>query len=100
MTIDELMAVFNDENTDEFLKFERVPSERRKSNRPDLHAFIVLDSLVPSTTDIVCAAEHDEIYLGVDINALAEVVDEQTAIDLVRCGVRLDEYDEGLCMFV
>jgi hypothetical protein len=83
---------------DEYIKFERV--ENKLSSRPDLHAFILLDQLCPHDSDMVSAAEHDEIYLDIDMDKLAEVVTEDQVCDLVRCGVRYDGELDCLCMFV
>lgn len=80
---------------DEFLAFERV--ETKRSQRPDLHAFLLLDELFPGNTDMVCSAQHDEIWLEVDNQQLATLSDDQL-IELIRCGVRHDGY--GACMFV
>jgi hypothetical protein len=33
--------------------------------RPDLHAFLLLDRLVPGDHDMITAATHDEFFLGV-----------------------------------
>jgi hypothetical protein len=49
---------------------------------------------------MVSAAEHDEIWLNIDLANLAEKATEQQIIDLIRCGIRLDTRREGLCMFV
>lgn len=85
-----------DKFADEFLKFERV--ENKLSNRPDLHAFLLLDSLLPGSTDMVSAAEHDEIFLDVELDQLAATaITEEQVRDLVRCGVRISE--DSLCMF-
>lgn len=81
---------------DDFSRFEDIPQPR--SRRPDLHAFLLLDELLPGTRDMVCAAEHDEIFLDVDLKALALVVTDEQIHELVRCGVRFES--EGLCMFV
>ena len=85
-----------DEFEDEFLKFERV--KEKFSHRPDLHAFILLDKLLPGKSDIVAGANHDEIYLGPSPEELLKVASKDQLRDLVRCGVR--EGDSGLCMFV
>ena len=77
---------------DDYLKFDRV--ENKKSQRPDLHAFLLLDELFPGTSDIIGAACHDEIYLDVDPEGLSE----ENILELVRCGVRYS--DDSLCMFV
>lgn len=84
-----------DEYEDEFLKFDRV--QNKLSNRPDLHAFLLLDQLFPGTRDMVSGAEHDEIYLDVDEDELREKATPDQLRDLHRCGVRCDEY--GICMF-
>lgn len=94
MSID-LEATF-DKFEDEYIQFERI--ENKLHARPDIHAFILLDKLVPGDRDMVCAAEHDEIYLDVDTDALALVATEDDILQLVRCGVRLD--DDSLAMFV
>lgn len=81
---------------DEFLKFEKVTNKR--SQRPDLHAFLMLDELFPSTSDLVSSASHDEIWLDVDDDQVETLTDEQI-LELSWCGVRHDS-DGGLCMFV
>jgi hypothetical protein len=96
MTTDELSELF-DKHSDEFLKFDRISSLRNK--RPDLHAFLLLDELVPGESDMVSASGHDEIYLEVDMGAIAAVATEDQIVELIRCGVRLSEYD-CFCMFV
>jgi hypothetical protein len=94
--MDDLKAVF-EKFDDEYLKFERI--ENPRSKRPDLHAFLLLDELVPGTTDMVSAAEHDEFFLEVDPEELAKVATEDHIRDLHRCGVRYDESVNSLCMF-
>jgi len=95
------------EGTDEYMKFERV--EPKPSYIPDLCAFLMLESLdlIPKIEhgpnagrhwSIVANAEHDEIFLQVDMDKLAETATEEFIIDLYRCGVMYDQ--EGLKMFV
>lgn len=79
---------------DEFLEFERI--ENNRSKRPDLHAFLLLDELFPGDCDIVCHAEHDQIWLEIDDDQAATMTDAQL-IELARCGVM---YSDGLSMFV
>lgn len=74
--------------------------KNKKSNRTDLHAFMLLDSLVPGTRDMVTGAEHDEIFLNVDLDNLAEKITEDQVLDLVRCGVMYNDEFECLSMFV
>lgn len=91
----ELRDLFEDHNS-EYLKFERVTNPRSK--RPDLHAFLLLDYLCPGDSDMISCAWHDNIGLGIDLSDLASIISEEQVIELIRCGVRIDE--EGhLCMF-
>ena len=78
----------------EFLEFGKV--QNRRSQRPDLHAFMLLDELFPGNGDMICNAEHDEIWLGIEEEQIESLTDDQI-IELSRCGVRYD--DGGLCMF-
>lgn len=81
---------------EEFLKFNRV--ESKLSSRPDLHAFILLNQLLPGDRDMVAGATHDEIYLDVSEKRLIEVATRDQLRDLHRCGVR--HTSDGICMFV
>ena len=97
MTVDELIEAF-EELDDDYGNFSLI--ENKLSNRPDLHAFILLDKLVPGTMDMVSAAEHDEIWLDVSLELLAKVITKEQVIELSRCGVYVDEYGEGLHRYV
>jgi len=81
---------------DEYLEFERVT--KKLHARPDLCAFLILDSLVPGATDMIRGAGHDEISLAVRTEALAKVATYEDIRDLVRCGVMID--NGVLTMFV
>lgn len=72
----------------EYLRFERV--EPRLASRPDLHAFILLNRLVPSNDYLIEAAEHDMIWLDVDLAKLETMATDDNIKDLVRCGVMYD----------
>ena len=82
---------------EEFLKFEKVANKR--SQRPDLHAFFMLDELFPCSVDLIASASHDEIWLAVDDDEVKTLTDEQI-LELSWCGVRHDREIGGLCMFV
>lgn len=99
MTLEELEALFEKHN-EEYIEFERIPAERRLSNRPDLNAFLLLDRLFPDTDDIISAAEHDEYSVSIAPSALCEKVSEECLIDLIRCGLRYDSSTDSLCFFV
>lgn len=96
MNIEDLDEFFED-HEDEFLKFDRI--ENKRHARPDVHAFLLLDSLLPGDEDIVCGASHDEIYLNVDVEKLLEIITEDQLIELHRCGVLYDEDYDGLMMY-
>lgn len=97
MKLQEIIEKFGDDETDEFLKFDRVTN--KLSNRPDLHAFLLLDRLVPRDRDMVSGAAHDEIYLDVEPAELEGITEEQV-VELIRCGVRYDSHTDSLAMFV
>lgn len=92
------MSDIFEEFESEFLKFERI--EVKLNSRPDLHAFILLNRIIPGTTDMVSAADHDQIYLAVDPDALAAVATKDELRDLCRCGVIHDSSVDSLAMHV
>jgi hypothetical protein len=81
----------------EYLKFDRI--EHKMSTRPDLHAFMLLDVLVPGTEDMVSYATHDEITLSVEPKELEKIATENQLRDLHRCGVRHSTGFDTLEMF-
>jgi hypothetical protein len=87
----------------ELLQFDRVECPLHKC--PDIAAFLLLETLVPSLPekqrgyDIVECAEHDQIWLSTDVDKLAEVATEADIITLLRCGVFYDDTG-SLSMFV
>ena len=82
---------------DEYIRFERI--ENKKSSRPDIHAMILLNEIVPGDRDIVSASEHDEFWLDIDCEKLAEIITDEQVIELRRCGVHYDEEVDSLGMF-
>lgn len=98
MSTEELKAVF-DKHEHEYIKFDSIAVKR--SNRPDLHAFLLLDQLVPSDgrEDIIGAAEHDEFFLSVSPEELAAVATEEQIVELIRCGLRYDTHYDSLAFF-
>jgi hypothetical protein len=71
----------------------------RRSQRADLHAFLLIDELCPTKRNMVAAVEHDQIWLGVEPEALAVVISEAQAVELGQCGVFYDEEYDSLGMF-
>jgi hypothetical protein len=79
-------------------KFEDI--EPKLSSRPDLHAFILLNQLLPGTSDMVSAAEHDQIWLDVDLDELSKVATPDHIKQLAACHVWYDGEYDALYMFV
>lgn len=87
MTTEQIQNLF-DKHESESHKFDRVHNKR--SNRADLHAFMLLDSIIPGTVDIISCAEHDQFWLAVQPEDLAAVVTEDQIVELIRCGAHYD----------
>jgi hypothetical protein len=97
MTTEEMFEIWEKRSDKEFLSFERV--ENKLSQRPDLHAFILMDKLAPGNKDIVSSAEHDEFWISIEPEDLAAVVTEEQIVDLIRCGLRYEPDEECFCFF-
>lgn len=95
-TIEELAKDW-DVCSEEYRKFERV--EDKRSSRPDINAFTLLNELVPDKKPIVTAATHDQFYIGVDMNKLVQAINRKHIVELIRCGVMFDPVEESLFMF-
>lgn len=79
---------------------ERI--EKPLHRRPDLCAFLMLDSVSDESAvgrDLISAAEHDVIFLDVDPDAIAAKLSDDQLRDLVRCGIRYDSDNDYLSMF-
>jgi len=72
----------------------------RNLRKNDLAVFNILAKYMKDPTkNIICASEHDQIYLNFDVEELAENISEEDAIFLRSNSVFIDEYD-SLSMFV
>ena len=87
-----------EKHNDEFLKFERI--EKKRSTRPDIHAFLLLNELCPLDRDIVCSASHDQIWLDPDAGEVCGKATVDQIVELIRCGVFYEEDTSSLSMFV
>ena len=85
-----------EKHDDQFLKSELI--KNKLNLRPDLHAFLLLDKLIPGDRSMVSDSEHDKIWLDINLENLAEVITEEQVIELIRCGVMLE--DNHLTLFV
>ncbi len=82
----------------EHYEFNRI--ENKRSERPDLHAFLLLDELFPYPgVDMVSCAEHDTIWLEPGGDKLSALTDDQI-LELVRCGVGYDDETESISFMV
>lgn len=86
-----------DKHDEEFLKFERVAN--KQASRSDVHAFVLLDRLFPGQTDLLCSAEHDQVWLGISTEEISKLTEEQV-IELLRCGVTYDNETDSLTTYV
>lgn len=99
MTPKELEALFNKFSNECPLDgFSLI--KNKLSKRPDLHAFILLDNLLPNGNKVIYAAKHDLIFLSFEIKKLAKVITEEQILELVYCGVSFDSNYNRLYMFV
>lgn len=94
MTIKERFDQFEKE----LLKFDRI--EHKLNTRPDLHAFLLLDSMFSDDSDMVASATHDQIWLAVGGDAFESVVTDEQIRDLARCGIFWDDEVDSLSLFV
>lgn len=72
----------------------------KRTDRADLIGFKLLNTLVPGQRDIIAAAEHDMIWLSIELEDLAGVASEDDVIALLRCGILYDADRESLYMHV
>lgn len=97
MTLEELEKYWEEYSDSEYYAFDRV--ENKLCSARDLHAFLLIDKLIPSTFYVIDAAEHDIVYLGVSVAALAEVITPEQIKELVRCGICYDDTVTSLCYY-
>ena len=81
MTLEERFLQFEDEA----LKFLRV--QEKRSERRDLHAFLLLDELQPGDAPMISDSRNDEYFLDIDCEALDAGITDDQILELVRCGV-------------
>lgn len=82
-----------------FIAFNSV--SEKLSSRPDVCAIMFLDRWFPSLIDcdLICSAEHDEIWFDISGDQLNTLTEAQLR-DLVCCGMRYDEEHDCLASFV
>jgi hypothetical protein len=85
---------WEDSKPPDFKEYRDTPSQRR-----DLSAFMTLDRLVPGKGDIVSAAEHDQIFLGVGEEELDRAASDADIRFLAACGVFYSSEFDCLSMY-
>lgn len=83
---------------DDYLEFEKINNKR--SLRPDLHAFILLDELFPGKKEIISSSGYEEIYLDIDIEEFRLRITDLQIQELVRCGIRYHKEFDCLALYV
>lgn len=83
---------------DDYLKFEKVKNKR--SLRPDLHAFMLLDELFPGQQDIISGSGYEEIYLSIDVEEFESKITDFQIQELVRCGIRYHKEFDCLALYI
>ena len=81
---------------DEFDNFNHVL--HKFSNRPKVHALILLDRLVKGSGSLISTVEGYTISFNIPDEDLLKVSSERDVCDLCRCGVFYDE--SGIAMFI
>lgn len=103
MTLDEYQAIVTEqeETTDNAVKIDwhdNFPFTRLHGRR-DMHGMLLLDVILSrgcefEHTDMVSAAEHDQVWLDVDMHTVLSQVTHDEVKQLHACGVHIDaEYD-------
>lgn len=94
LTENQLEAIF-EKYEDEFCEFHRI--ENPKHCRSDMCAMLMIDE-IQSRSDfgdnqgnMISWAEHDVIHFDVNVENFSKVVTKEELIDLIRCGIRLEE---------
>lgn len=79
-----------------YVKFQRIKD--KLSNRPDLHAFLLLDKLFPKNRDMIVGPSCGELWLSIEFEDIERLLENQV-VDLVRCGVRYSYHKRSLYMY-
>ncbi len=84
-----------EKHDNEYMMFDLVTNPQSK--RPDLNAFMILDSLFPSPEYIIGRVKHDMFYLNVTEEQISTLTEEKV-IELIRCGMCYSSISDQLMM--
>lgn len=81
--------------------------KERRASRRDLHAMMLLDSLLPVSAanegafghDVLSSAGKDQVWLTYELEDLLRVLTPELCLELRRCGVQY-EPGEGFFLYV
>lgn len=87
-----------EEHDEEYLEFDRIPTDHRLHPDPTLCGYLKIHSLlVDPRKDVICGADHDIIYLPGkgDMKPLTD----DDIVYLQRCGIHWDAESHCLADF-
>ena len=70
----------------------------RMTYRHDLAAMLLLDEILPGNEMLLSDANHGTVWLSINLDALAEIIDEDDIRELVVLGVVYDETSDQFVM--
>lgn len=79
--------------------FEVAEKNVKYGSINDLQGFMLLDKLIPFQNDVVSAADHDQIWLDVDLEKLSEIITQEQVNMLYSSGMSIDEDNNSFMMF-
>lgn len=96
MTYERMVELFERDEVPEGAPYT-IPSHEVPGMDSKFEAMLLLHCILPGSGNLA-GAEHDEVYLTADLEALAEVITEADINALMHRGVMCD--GDGLSMFV
>lgn len=93
-----LLQLFKNYNEQDKLSFTNISN--KLSDNKHLHAFLLLQSLVPSKRDIIAKADYDAVYLDFVAEDILDVITEAQIEELAACGVNYDDTNDFLHIYV
>jgi len=93
-----LLQLFKHYHEQDKLSFTNVSN--KLSDNKHLHAFLLLQSLVPSKRNIIVKADYDTVYLDFVAEDLLAVITDAQIEELAACGVNYDNTNDFLHIYV
>lgn len=93
-----LLQLFKDYHEQDKLSFTNISN--KLSDNKHLHAFLLLQSLVPSKRNIIAKADCDTVYLDFVAEDLLGVITDAQIEELAACGVNYDNANDFFHIYV